>query len=221
VRAHPHLTIVCDFDGTITTADVGQALCERFAPGVLERVDARWMAGEITFGQAFREACRSLRATREELVRHALEVATVREGFADLVGHCRDAGIEVVVASAGLDLYVEPVLERDLGALRSSVEVRANVARVTTGGVEVDFPHAHPDCEACANCKGIRARTARQAGRTVIGIGDSFTDACLLDHADHVFARTWLAAHCLERKMAHETYDDFAPVLRLVRRLTS
>jgi 2-hydroxy-3-keto-5-methylthiopentenyl-1-phosphate phosphatase len=214
------LTLVCDFDGTITTADIGQALCDRFAPGVLERVDARRIAGEISLGVAFREICRGLRASREEMVRHALDVATMREGFADLVGHCRDNGIEVVVASAGLDLYVEPILERDLGSLRQSVEVRANAARVTADGVEVDFPHEHPDCETCANCKGLRARSARRAGRTVIGIGDSFTDACLLDHSDHVFARAWLADHCQERKMAHETYDDFAPVLRLVRRLS-
>ena len=43
--ARPPLTVICDFDGTITTADVGHAICERFAPGSLDRVDARWMAG--------------------------------------------------------------------------------------------------------------------------------------------------------------------------------
>ncbi len=213
------LTVIVDFDGTITTTDVGAALCERFAPGVLQAVDRRWLAGEISFGEAYRLACLELRASAEELVDHALLVGCVRDGFGTLVEACRATGAELVIASAGLDLYVEPILRRELGSALDGIEIRANRGRVTADGVAVHFPHAHPDCAECANCKGVRAREARAAGRLVIGVGDSFTDRCLARHAEHVFARDWLSRHCAEQEIPHHPFDDFHPVTATVRRL--
>ena len=213
----PGLTVICDFDGTVTTADIGYALCERFAPGVLARADERWRAGEVSFHDAYRIACLELTAPHEEMVGHALEVAVVRDGFLELVETCVSGGVELIVASAGIDLYVEPVLRRHLGALRDRIEVRANAGTITSGGVAVTFPHLHPDCAACGNCKGLHARRAQAEGRVVIGVGDSHTDACLAGQVQHLFARTWLAEHCRGRGIMHHAYDDFHPVVRLVR----
>jgi 2-hydroxy-3-keto-5-methylthiopentenyl-1-phosphate phosphatase len=215
------LSLIVDFDGTITTEDVGAALCDRFAPGVLERVDARWLAGEITFGEAYRLACLELKAPHADLVEHALEVGRVRAGFGELVEATLSAGGTFMVASAGLDLYVEPILRRELGPGLQRLLLRANAATVTAGGIEVRFPHEHPDCRTCANCKGIAAREHREDGRRVVGVGDSFTDLCLAREAEHVFARAWLSEHCTGAGIAHETFDDFHPVTALVRRLTS
>ena len=215
------LSLIVDFDGTITTEDVGSALCERFAPGVLERVDARWLAGEISFGEAFRLACLELKAPHEELVDHALAVGRVRAGFGELVETVLSSGGTLTVASAGLDLYVEPILRRELGPQLQRLLVRANAATVTDDGVDVRFPHEHPDCATCANCKGLVARAERAAGRRVVGVGDSFTDLCLAREAEHVFARAWLSDHCAGAGIAHETFDDFHPVTALVRRLRS
>ena len=217
--ARPPLTVICDFDGTITTADVGHAICERFAPGSLDRVDARWMAGEISFHEAYRLACLDLTAPLAEMVAHAIAVAEIRPGFADLVEACAESGARLVVASAGIDLYVEPILRKHLGDRRDGIHVRANAAAVTAAGVEVTFPHHHPDCATCGNCKGLHARRARAEGRVVIGVGDSHTDACLAREADHVFARAWLAGHCEASVIAHHPYEDFHPVARLVREI--
>jgi 2-hydroxy-3-keto-5-methylthiopentenyl-1-phosphate phosphatase len=215
------LTLILDFDGTITTQDVGAALCDRFAPGVLERVDARWLAGEISFGEAYRLACLELRAPHAELVDHALATAVVRDGFGHLIEAALARHAHVIVASAGLDLYVEPVLRRELGELAARLDVRANAGTATQGGLVVSFPHASPDCAHCANCKGVPARRARDDGRRVIGAGDSFTDRCLVREADHVFARGWLSAHCAEHGIAHDVFDDFHPVTALLKSLHS
>lgn len=206
-----------DFDGTITTVDVGAALCDRLAPGVLERVDARWLAGEITFAEAYRLACLELKAPRARLVEIALEVGCVRDGFGELVEASLSAGAQVMVASAGLDLYVQPILRRALGSQADRLVLRANEGVVTPDGLVVRFPHAHPDCADCANCKGVAAREARDAGHRVVGVGDSFTDRCLVREAEHVFARGWLATHCEEEGIHHVPYEDFHPVTRLVR----
>lgn len=215
------LTVICDFDGTVTHDDVGFLLSERFAPGVLARVDARWHAGEITFHEAYRLACRELVAPHEEMVAHVLDVARVRDGFTELVETCVASGASLVVASAGLDLYVEPVLRSHLGELARHVEVRANAASVTAQGVVVTFPHEHPDCAECGNCKGLHARRERAGGRRVVGVGDSHTDLCLAREADHVFARAWLSERCAKDGIAHAPFEDFHPVARLVRDLAA
>ena len=162
---------------------------------------------------------RILLATHEELVAHALEVGLVREGFADLVATCGRLGVELFVASAGLDLYVEPILQRCLGTTAPHLEVRVNRGRVTASGVEVAFPHADASCDSCGNCKGALARQARARGRTVLGIGDSVTDWCLAGEADHLFARAWLSERCAREGLAHETFEDFRVVERRVLEL--
>lgn len=212
-------TVICDFDGTITTRDIGEALCARFAPGALARVDALWHAGRLTFREAHRAAFREVRAPLDDLVRHALEVGVVREGFTELAQACADVGAELVVASAGLDFYIAPILERHLGDPASWLRLHANVGRWTPLGVEIDFPHPDPACDECGSCKAAPARAARARGRTVIAVGDSFSDRCLAAEADHVFARAWLAEHCRAARVHHEPFDDLHGVARLVREL--
>ena len=214
-------TVICDFDGTITTRDIGEALCSRFAPGVVARVDALWHSGELTFGQAHRAVFREVLAPLEDLVAHALEVGVVREGFDELVDACRAVGAELVVASAGLDLYILPILRRDLGRHVPHLELRVNRGRVTGDGVEIEFSHEDPACTKCGSCKGSRARAARACGRTVVAVGDSFSDRCLVDEADHVFARDWLADHCRRTGVPHEPFEDFHVVAAFVRGLAA
>ena len=97
----PPLTVICDFDGTITTRDIGYSLCDRFAPNAIERADVLWQSGEISFREAFRRSCREIRGEAVEIVAHALDVARTRPGFRDLVELCAETGVEFVVASAG------------------------------------------------------------------------------------------------------------------------
>lgn len=215
------LSVICDFDGTITVQDVGESLCRRFAPEALAEADRLWHAGEIPFHEAFRRACLMLRAGEAELVGHALAVGALRPGFTDLLDACTGAGVPLVVASAGLDLYIEPILRRALGARRAELRVHANPARVTGDGVVVELPERDSGCAECGNCKGALARRQRAGGRRIVAVGDSFSDRCLVGEADWVFARGWLAAHCDRAGIPHVPFDDFAPVAALVRGLAA
>lgn len=154
-------------------------------------------------------------------MRHALDVAVVRPGLDDLLDACAESGARVVVASAGLDLYVEPVLRRHLGDRLQGLELHVNPAHAREDGIDVTFPHRHPECADCANCKGRLARAARSEGRAVVAIGDSFSDRCVAEEADLLFARDWLREHCARTGLAHEPWDtlhDVATRLRELRR---
>ncbi len=62
-----------------------------------------------------------------------------RPGFEAFVEACRAAGRPFLVVSAGLDAYIEPVLERLPAPLRAHVEVRANRATIGPAVLDVGF----------------------------------------------------------------------------------
>src|SRR5258706_15873139 len=58
--------LVLDFDGTVTLADVGDAVCERFADPSWRAIDDQWVRNEISLPEAQRRMWALARATREE-----------------------------------------------------------------------------------------------------------------------------------------------------------
>ena len=102
--------LITDFDGTITTKDIGNALCIHYgltSPEKIEKAynikaDAReWMKNH--FG--------SVKTTKEEFEKIILEKALVRHGFRDLCLYAKKHDIPFEIASGGLDIYIKPVLE--------------------------------------------------------------------------------------------------------------
>src|SRR5581483_10518954 len=102
--------LVLDFDGTITTADLGDALCSRFAPPSWRDVDAEWVRGEVSLPEAQRRMWALARATREEALAAAREIGRLREGLDALLDGAHARGVPVWIASGGFDFYVEALL---------------------------------------------------------------------------------------------------------------
>jgi 2-hydroxy-3-keto-5-methylthiopentenyl-1-phosphate phosphatase len=115
--------------------------------------------------------------------------------------------------SAGLDAYIEPVLERLAPPLRAHVELRANRARIGPDGLEVAFDGT--DCGFCGFCKGNVVRDLQAAGHKVLLCGDGTGDRHAADVADAVFARrgSSLARYCEARAIRHEPFDTFDEVM--------
>ena len=44
--------LILDFDGTVTDVDVGDAVCDRFAPPQWKLIDERWTRREISLPEA-------------------------------------------------------------------------------------------------------------------------------------------------------------------------
>jgi len=120
--------VVCDFDGTALALDLGDEVAFRFAgEDVYRAAAARYHEGEFPFSGLLERVFAPIRASREEIAAFARERAIWRPGFESFLGACRAAGRPFLVVSAGLDVYIEPVLDGLPPALRAHVEVRANV----------------------------------------------------------------------------------------------
>jgi 2-hydroxy-3-keto-5-methylthiopentenyl-1-phosphate phosphatase len=206
--------IVCDFDGTALTEDLGDKVAIHFAgEAAFEAAEARYHAGEISFGLLLRHVFAPVRATRDEIAAFARSSAKWRPGFERFLEACRRGGSPFLIVSSGLDVYIEPVLASLAPPLRDYLEVRANRAACSPEGLEVAF-HGD-DCGFCGFCKGHVVRELQGRGHRVVVLGDGTGDRHAAEAADHVFARAGsrLARYCAERGVCHDLFETFDEVI--------
>lgn len=208
--------VVCDFDGTATTEDIGDQVVLRFArAGHYEAQEAVYASGAIPFSGLLTRIFEGITAGREEVAAFAREVAVFRDGFERFVDACREEGRPFVVCSAGLDAYIEPVLGRLAPVQRRHLSLVSNRARFEPGGLRVAFDEAAGDCGSCGTCKGNVVRSLQRAGHKVLFLGDGTADRHGADAADAVFAREGgsLVRYCAERSIPHAVFRSFDEVM--------
>ncbi len=206
--------IVCDFDGTALTEDLGDRVAHRFAGAENYReAEDLYRAGALGFGALLARVFAPMTAGREEIAAFARAHGVFRPGFERFVGACRDGGRPFLVVSAGLDAYIEPVLASLPADLRAHVQLRANRARISPAGTEIDFHGA--DCGFCGFCKGHVVRELQGAGHKVLVCGDGAGDRHAAEAADAVFVRrgSSLARWCAQRSIRHEVFETFDEVM--------
>ena len=207
------LALVLDFDGTITTRDIGVAVIKNFARPGWEEGLQRWKAGEIGQHQLMEWEFSRLPPGRvTEMREYALGEADVRPGLADLLELCRSKDVKVEVVSNGMAFYVEAVLERE-GF--SGLPFVAPMPAFNDGdGPAVEFGDGVVTCERIGLCKCDRVFKLRSEGRKIVFVGDGISDFCVAEEADFVIARSSLKEHCEARGIAHSEFRDFDDVRR-------
>ncbi len=211
------LAIVCDFDGTIITADVGDELCRRRLPDHFPDWERRLAAGEFPLVEGQRRIWPRLRITEAEFAAFVAEIARFRDGFRAFRGAAREAGVPFVVASNGFSNYIERVLVPP----DAPDALYANRLAFAAGGVEPDFPHlGRLGCASCGVCKGKVVAALKAEGRRVAFLGDGTSDRCAAGEADLLFAvrgagfERWLRARGTPHR-AFETFGEVAGALGL------
>jgi 2-hydroxy-3-keto-5-methylthiopentenyl-1-phosphate phosphatase len=158
----------------------------------------------------------------EEMQRAAAAEMRLRPGFVDLVEAVRGNGGTVTVVSAGLDIYIRPVLDENGLSGIPVICGRAKPASAGRAPFRYDYPFGGVRCNGdWATCKCAALRAA-PAGHTTIFVGDGGTsDACAAPKAGYVFARDRLLRHCAEKGVPAMPFEDFYTVTEFVRKLTA
>jgi len=206
--------IVCDFDGTALSLDLGDRVAWHFAgEAAYEAAEAAYRAGTYGFGELLSRIFAPITADRDAIAAFARRTAVLRPGFERFVAAAREGGAPFFIVSSGLDAYIEPVLDGLDPALRGHLQVRANAAVTGPEGLEVRF-HGR-DCGFCGFCKGHVVEELQAAGHRVAVCGDGTGDRHAADRADHVFARAGssLVRYCRERGLAHDEFETFDEVM--------
>lgn len=208
--------LICDFDGTLTEMDVGDALCDRFAPPAWRDVDDAFLRGEMSLPDAQRQMWSMVRASRQELLAHARQVGALRPGAEALFEAAAAGELELVVASGGFDLYIDALLGERTSLLRARYHNRL-ISR-DGGGVELEFAEGLA-CHRCAVCKAEVVRRHLDPGRRVAFCGDGASDQCAAAIAPELFAIQGgdLAHHCTIHQIPFTPLTTLHPLLTQLR----
>ena len=195
------MELVVDWDGTATEIDgLHLVLLEFGDRGVYEDHEAR-LGRDLTLHEVIAGEFRTVRAPLEEVVAWVRANVRLRTGFVEFARRHRP-----LIVSSGFHELIEPVLDREgleLTLLANRVEARPDGWRVRFRDDAV--------CSVCGEpCK--RSSVAGLDG--FVFVGDGFSDHCVAEAADRVFARDGLADYLAARGFPYERFEDFGDVER-------
>jgi 2,3-diketo-5-methylthio-1-phosphopentane phosphatase len=131
--------IVCDFDGTACSIDMGSRVLDRFAGDEWRAIDRAYSANEIGSRLAYTKVAPLFRGSRDEMVEFVRSNAFLDPYFGEFYRFCRQEGYDLKIASDGLDFYIKTVLEKHGLA---DIEYYSNTATFTGGaGLLIGFPY--------------------------------------------------------------------------------
>jgi 2-hydroxy-3-keto-5-methylthiopentenyl-1-phosphate phosphatase len=214
----PRPAVVCDFDDTTAIENVALMLLEEFG-GPDWRDFQKLNSQQIISLKEYQErAFATIKVDREAMKALVKERATLRPQFRDLYQYCQARKIPLVIATLGLDFYVEALLERE-GLL--SIPYYAADTQFSDGAMSFGYRYTSEKCWQPGNCKCLVLDSLRSQGHnTILYAGDGKSDICPAMNSDLVFARRYLEEHFLAWRLPFIPLDDFSPVLESLKALT-
>jgi 2-hydroxy-3-keto-5-methylthiopentenyl-1-phosphate phosphatase len=205
------ILIICDFDGTACSVDMGSKILDRFAGKGWRDIDRLFCTAEIGSRVAYTQIAAMMRGSREQMVEYVRTHATLDPYFADFYHFCRKQGYDLKIASDGLDFYIATVLNK-YGL--ADIEFYSNTATFCPGdGLSIGFPYANQLCGRCGTCKTNILKGYAAGYERIIYVGDSYSDVCPAKTADLVFAKYILYDKCQNNGTACIPYENFRDVM--------
>jgi len=201
------LSVFCDFDGTISRADIGKHIMARVPTPGWEQLDAQYDAGEI----GSRECVSSqweLVERDEAKVRAAVAEVELDATFEPFLDALWTVGAEVAIVSDGFGFYVQEYADR-LG-----VDCYTNQVDWDAWVLTHPFEDRRCACSSCGTCKQSPIKDAKRRGRITVMIGDGTSDRKAALLADIIFAKDALARWCDQAGVAYLPFDRLSDVHR-------
>ncbi len=215
-RADSRWIIVCDFDGTISCADVTDTLMEKFGHPDWQLLETRWKNNEIGSRDCLSGQISLLDVSRQQMD-ECLDEIKIDPEFCRFARWAKTEAIPLYVVSDGLDYAIERILSNNNIA---GLPVIANhLEQVSERRWRISFPHFDPQCQfASGTCKCRVARTLNP--RAFLVIGDGRSDFCVAAKASHVLAKKSLLTQCLKGGIPHTPFNSFSEVRVCIEGLT-
>jgi 2-hydroxy-3-keto-5-methylthiopentenyl-1-phosphate phosphatase len=202
--------VQCDFDGTITEADVSFLLLDTFAEGDWRQLLRKYKEHEISVGEFNTRAFAMVKADKQTLLGAIEGKVKTRAGFHELLDYCSRRDFRLVIVSNGLDLYIKAILG---GIGLGNIEVHAAQSSFHSRGMRVQY--IGPDGRQLeSSLKEAYIKSFLGQGYRVIYVGDGDSDILAAKYAHHIFARGELLAYCRENNLKSKPFDSFTDVVR-------
>jgi len=221
-QSERNLLVVCDFDDTAADCNAAQLLLTEFGGPASQAIQESYRSGALSFREYQEEMFNTVTVSIEELSVYARENVRLRPGFRAAVETTRAMNGEFIIASAGIDFYIDPVLEAHGLPNVPILSVTGSPIRSKGGAMSFryDYPSFREHCRDWAVCKCQPVELAKSSGEYVIFIGDGLrSDSCAAQKADTVFARSSLLEYCNMNKITAVEFENFHSITAYISRL--
>jgi len=201
--------VLCDFDGTVVTADVQHVILNHYAGDAWLPINEAWRRGEVSTEERARQQWALVHTTERQLADLVTRLP-LDPTFQPFVAFCRERGYGLSIVSDGFDFYIARILAAH-GL--SAVPFTANHLAFQNDRIELTFVNPNPACCRLGNCKRRAVERLRSPDGRVVYVGDGLSDACGADAADLVFAKGLLADYCQEHGIPFRPFHDFADIM--------
>jgi len=207
--------VLTDFDDTAAEQNVAELLLLEFGDQPnWQSARSRFRTGELTLKDYQEIAFRHIQADRNTMQSYVKKQANLRPHFGEMVSYCQDRDIPVAVVSAGLDFYIEALLEKEGFP---DLPVYAVNTTFSETGISYHYHHTNPGKEHLGNSKGLIVERYQSQGYQVFYAGDGRSDFEAAERADVVFAHRVLAEECQRHSIPYSTFTHFGDVLSALR----
>jgi 2-hydroxy-3-keto-5-methylthiopentenyl-1-phosphate phosphatase len=206
---HERVLVVCDFDGTVCTVDMGNKVLNRFTGDGWEEIDRAYCAGEIGSRVAYSQICSLFKGTKDNILEYVVMHERLDPYFADFYYFCRQKGFDLKIVSDGLDIYIDAILRKNC---LDDIIWYSNVASFREDQLHIEFPQMNEECERCGTCKSNILKKYRQGYTHIVYVGDGYSDFCPSGDADLVFAKGVLYEKCMNIGRGCVYYENFKDV---------
>ncbi len=210
----PPFIVISDFDGTITTQDLVEALTTRVAEenrDVVNRINRRELDLKTGLNVLFSRLRSQDRPLYEEELRN---LARFRSGYQPFRAALTTAKIPFYIVSNGLDFMLEAVI--NYTAEETTTHCISNKARFDQPHITIEwqYPCTDPCPGGCGLCKHAVVSLLRERHQApVVYIGDGITDINGAKNADRIYARGTLAQILNNEGLRYTAFDTFYDIL--------
>lgn len=210
ISSATRLTILCDFDGTISLADTADVLLAELADPSWEEIEQLWLEGKIGSAECMARQIPLIKGGWPAVAK-ILDGLQIDPFFKDFVSWCQARNFKITVVSDGMDRVIRYFLQRHKITVDSIIANR--LLEDGQGNFQLlpaDRPRT-PDCQSGV-CKCLVAQQASSLTTRVI-IGDSKSDFCWARQGDILFAKKKLLQFCQQEAIPHFAYANFADII--------
>ena len=211
--------IFIDFDGTITTTDVGENIFLKFGNEErVKRIIEDLLSEKISSKECWLSLCESVYQINKNELDSFIDDIKIDPGFKEFIGFCKKNEIAHFILSDGFDYYIKRILEKE-GL--SDIKYYSNKLQIINNKLIPSFPHHDIDFPGSANCK--RNRIINNSGDEdyTVFIGDGNSDKYTVHYCDFIFAKNDLLKYCEKERISYYPFENFNDIQNIMMKLLS
>lgn len=212
--------IFIDFDGTITTEDVADAIFRKFGdrPKVDEIIEAL-LGDRLPAKESWIALCGSVGSVNKEELDRFISTIRIDEGFKDFVKFCTENNHYMFILSDGFDYYIDRIFNKE-GI--EGINIYSNRLTINNENKLLpSFPYFDSGFLTSANCKRNHILSNSSDDDFTFYIGDGNSDKYAAQYCDFIFAKNGLLKFCEKERITYFPFQNFFEVTEKMKELTA